>query len=328
MRIGIISDVHRQPERVTSGITKLKDLGVERLILNGDIGEHAETLQESQEYSARILEAVAESGLESYVQPGSHETLHGFGIVVDTIAQKHSNIVNMLRTPSIDISGYRLAFLPGSDVHSGGEYHLRADIPSGQYAVTEQSLVVLDSYATLQRLSSENRMQGVIQVKNMHELRNVVEDPEKTIVVCHVPAYFPLGSQGVDHAYFATKEEGGFIPGFVLEQQIRQAIRERYGKECSAQDIDKIAQANGFTFRRENVGNKDLRRIVDDLGIRYAVNGHIHESGHHAHTKNGDAVFESVPLPELFWNSGCFDRGQMGILTLHEQGVAYQNVGM
>ncbi len=328
MKIGIISDVHSTPEAVVYGIQKLKDLGVERLVLNGDIGEHAETLQESQEYSAKILHAVGRSGLESYVQPGSHETIYGFGSVIDTLSQEHSTIINMLRHSCVDLAGYRLAFLPGSDVHSGGEYHVGVDIPSGQYAVTEEGLVVLDSYATLQRLISEKKIQGMIQVKNMYELRDVVQDPEKTIVICHVPAHFPIGSGGVDFAYFATKDDGGFIPGIVLEQQIRQTIREKYGKEISDVELKTIAENNGFTFHRENVGNKELRRIFDDIGVRYAVNGHIHESGHHAHDREGNPVPEYIPAGELFWNSGCFDRRQMGILHLEERGVLYQNVSL
>lgn len=325
MKIGIISDVHRNPEHVALGIAKLKERGVERLIFNGDIGE-AGDLHESQEFTARILEVVGQSGLESYVQPGSHETLSVYGTVVSLLSQKYGNIMDMTREPFVDLAGYRVLFLPGSDVHSGGEYHLRSDIPSGQYAVMQRGLCPLDTYETLNRLISEGTMEGRIQVKNMQDMKSHVQDPLKSLVVCHVPAHFPVGSQGVDYAYFATKEEGGFIPGVVLENQIREAIRKQYGQEVTIGDVERIAENNGFTFRRENVGNTDLRALFDELGIRYAVSGHIHESGHHAHERKGLPVFERTALPELFWNSGCFDQGQMGVLTLEEEGIGYHNV--
>ncbi len=325
MKIGIISDVHRNPERVSYGVRKLKDLGVERLVLNGDIGE-AGNVQESQEYTARILEPVIRSGLETYIQPGSHETLSGFGVVVDTLSQKHNSLVNMLHTPFVDFAGYRLAFLPGSDVHSGGEYHLQAELPSGQYAVLKEGLVPLESPAALESFAREKRLKGVLHNTKMYDLAAFVENPQKTIVVCHIPACFPIGPKGVDFAYFATNADGELIPGMALEQGIRRQIKEKNGRDISAQDLERIAETYGFIFHKRNVGNKNLRKLFDELGIKYAINGHIHESGHHAHNKKGNAVPEYTPHQELFWNSGCLDQEQMGILFLGDSGVAYQNV--
>src|SRR3989344_3475224 len=287
MKLGLISDVHHSPEHVARGIQKLRGLGVERLILNGDIGEAGE-LEESQAFSAQILEAVGQSGLESYVQPGSHETLSGYGVIVDLLSQKYGNIIDMTRESAIDIAGHRLLFLPGSDAHSGGEYHVGKDISSGRYSLTE--------------------------------------NPERSIALCHVPALFPIGQRGVDFAYFATNAEGGFIPGYVLERQIHDLVVKKEGREVSREELDNIARQNGYTFHKKNVGNKELRQFLDQLGIRYAVNGHTHESGHHAHDRNGQSVPEYVPASELFWNSGCFDQGQMGILSVDTKGVSYQNV--
>ncbi|HII13491.1 MAG TPA: DUF1456 family protein [Nanoarchaeota archaeon] len=325
MKLGLISDVHHSPEHVARGIQKLRGLGVERLILNGDIGEAGE-LEESQAFSAQILEAVGQSGLESYVQPGSHETLSGYGVIVDLLSQKYGNIIDMTRESAIDIAGHRLLFLPGSDAHSGGEYHVGKDISSGRYALTENGVVHIDSFQTLQILLHDKKVQGMIQYKNIQDLVSLVENPERSIALCHVPALFPIGQRGVDFAYFATNAEAGFIPGYVLERQIHDLVVKKEGREVSREELDNIARQNGYTFHKKNVGNKELRQFLDQLGIRYAVNGHTHESGHHAHDRNGQSVPEYVPASELFWNSGCFDQGQMGILSVDTKGVSYQNV--
>ncbi|MDP3728916.1 MAG: metallophosphoesterase [bacterium] len=325
MKIGIISDVHSKPERVAYGIQKLKDLGVERLILNGDIGE-AGDLEESQTFSAIILETVGKSGLETYVQPGSHETISGYGTVIDLLSHRYENIVDMTREASVDIAGHRLLFLPGSDVNRGGEYHLGTDLPSGRYAFTEDGLVGLENFSILQKLVEDRKVQRLVEYKNIQDLVPLIKNPEKSIVICHIPARFNVGAQGVDFAYFATSPSDGFVPGMVIEGQIQELFSRKEGREARPDEIDSVAQANGFTFHKENVGNVALRTLLDDNSIQYAINGHIHETGHHAHNRKGQAVAEYLPASELFWNSGCFDQGQMGILSIDDSGVAYQNV--
>lgn len=326
MRIGIISDVHTNPQRVVLGIQKLKGLGVERLILNGDIGEAAELLEDSQRFTGEIIETAGKSGLETYVQPGSHETLAGYEPVVDILSVRYSNIIDMLRTSFVDLAGYRLLFLPGSDVHSGGEYHLGVEVPSGRYAVTQEGLVSLTGWDTVAELRAKDQFKGEIQYRNIADLTRHIEEGPKTVLVCHVPALFDIGSQGVDFAYFATNREGAFIPGAVLEAQIREGFVQHHKRTASSEEIESVAQTHGFTFHRRNVGNPLLRQFLDQMNIAYAVNGHIHESGDHAHDRQGNFVSQRTVVPELFWNSGCFDRGQMGILTLTDEGVAYENV--
>lgn len=325
MKLGILSDIHKQAEKVVQGIEKLKDMGAERLILNGDIGEFGE-LEKSQAFSERILEAVGRSGLEAYVQPGSHETIAGYGTIVSILSQQYGNIHDMTRESSVDIAGYRLLFLPGSDVHSGGEYHLDEKIPSGRYAVTEDGLVRLENVSLLQELIRDHKVQGIWQYKNIQDAVPLIENPERSIIVCHIPARFTVGPQGVDFSYFAETPDGNLMAVALLERKIQELVRQREGREARAEEIVRIAEANGFSLKKENVGNTPLRQFFDAHGIRYAVNGHIHECGHHAHDRKGHIVPEYKNAEELFWNSGCFDRGQMGILSLDDTGVAYQNV--
>lgn len=326
MKIGIISDVHSRPERVRHGIDRLKGLGVERLILNGDIGEDG-YLEVSQDFSKTILEAAAKSNLEVYAQPGGHETLYGYGTVIDLLTQRYGNLHDMMREPFVDISEYRLIFLSGDAAIRPNKYCFGAELQTGSYAITgDNSLVKIESFFDLGKLIDEENLRAQFEYKNIEDLASNINDPNRTIIICHVPARFEIGAKAVDFAYFATSSES-LVPGAALESQIHSIFMKEKNRLATREELEKVAEANGFTFHKENSGNIALREFLDRYNIRYAVNGHIHEAGHNAHSKNGDAVSECTPANELFWNAGCYDQGQMGILCVDEtKGVSYQNV--
>ena len=79
-------------------------------------------------------------------------------------------------------------------------------------------------------------------------------------------------------------------------------------------------------IRRENRGNEDLKSLYEELGINKAVSGHFHESGHRANNRMGNHVPEGNLVTDLFWNSGCLDAGQTGILTVGDGTVSYRNI--
>lgn len=154
----------------------------------------------------------------------------------------------------------------------------------------------------------------------MNDLEKQVKDPEKTISVCHVPRKFD-SENCVDEAYFAETPDGGVIPGFALENQIKQ----KFG-DMPFSDMQKIAQENGYTFKNENRGNEDLKNLYEKLGLTKAVSGHFHESGHRAHDSKGNPVKQGKYTNDLFWNSGYLDAGQTGTLSIKDNKVSYQNI--
>ena len=108
------------PPYLFGAIDVLKSQGVEKLLVNGDIGNQRNTLKESQDYVAFILDSVGKSGLESFVQPGSHETLLGYGPVIEHFAGKYGNIIDATEMARVEQKGHDLVFLPGSDFSCGG----------------------------------------------------------------------------------------------------------------------------------------------------------------------------------------------------------------
>lgn len=320
--IGIISDIHQRPAKeIEKALAVLKHEGATHLVLNGDIGNCHGSLEPSIEGIATVINAAGKSGLETYVQPGSHETITAYQPVLDILTQKYSNLFDTVRQPAVTVLDYRLAFLPGCfTLFTGAEYPLQTEQPTGDYIVSAEG-VALFSADDFNRLVHEGKDPTRMHFTNVNDLKTHVNDPERTIVFCHEPARFDEAKEhGVDFAYFA-KSQRGFLPGMLLERELKQ----REGRDLSREELDSIAHSQGFTFHRENVGSKDIRALFDELGIRYAVNGHIHESSHHAHSRT-KIVAPNTSTPELFWNSGCYDYGLAGLLVLEDDGVRYRNV--
>ena len=316
---GVISDVHQDPRIVPATIEVLKKLGAEKLLINGDIGNQQRTLEDSQNYVAFILDSIGKSGLESYVQPGSHETLLAFGPVMDVFAEKYSNLIDATKTPKAEQKGHSLIFLPGSDFLCGGEYQIgnHEQIPSGRYIQTQKGLMQFEEFGQYVGAIQQGIAQGAIQYANMNDLRKLVNDPDKSIVVCHVPRKFDNLEYAVDMAEFGEATEEFNLNGNNVEQ----------GSVFPLPVAQQIVQAGyPVEIRQENRGNKDLKSLYEELGINKAVSGHFHESGHRANDTYGNHVSEGNLVTDLFWNSGHLDAGQTGILTVGEGKVSYRNI--
>lgn len=322
---GLISDIHKDPRIVATAIDVLKKEGTDKLLVNGDIGETQETLQDSQNYVAFVLDIIGKSGLEAYVQPGSHETFGAFSPVLDAMSERYPNLIDTIKTPSVDGKNHRLVFLPGSDWNAGGEYTIgnQQEIPTGTYIKTQEGLIKFFDFDQYIDLIQQGVAQGILHYQNMADLKGRVSDPDKTIVVCHVPRKFDNIDICVDMAYFAEKPDGSLMPGVVVENIIRQQVGN-----VPYDVIEKIAKENNFTFKHENSGNEDLRDLYQELGLTKAINGHFHESGHRANDSQGNAVFQGQMVAELFWNSGHLDVGQTGILTVGDGKVSYRNINL
>lgn len=320
---GVISDIHRDPKIIKPAIDTLVKEGAQKLLINGDIGEPQPTLQASQDYIARILQTVAESGLESFVQPGSHETVNAFMPVLSYFAEVYPNIVNVFEQPSVAGSNHCLAFLPGSDWTAGGEFTIgNEDIETGTYLKSKEGLVPY-SPENAKILSTTEPDVGVIHYQNMNDLDSRVREPEKTVVICHVPRKFSDPRIGIDMAYFAETADGLIIPGEYVDMKIRQSEGN-----ISREEISRVAQQRGLKLKTENRGNEALGLLYDKLGVQRAVSGHFHESSHRAHTKSCERVYENVETTELYWNSGHLDEGKTGILRVNGNTVSYKNINL
>lgn len=177
MKYGILSDTHQNPKVVPLALALLKKEGAEKLIVNGDVGT-------GQSHMAFTLDCVGRTGLEAFVQLGSHETLGEFGPVIDAFSDRYASLHDAFKFQKIEVGDHNLVFLPGSDFLCGGEYQLAdVDLHSGIYKTKT----------------------GNVRLINMQDLTRLVNDPGRTIVFSHVPMKFDNFEKGVDVAYFAEK---------------------------------------------------------------------------------------------------------------------------
>ena len=183
-KYGLISDIHRiRLEAVFYAISVLKNEGIDKLILNGDLVGDQNSEFSEMEYFSNLLAHVAQSGLETYIQPGSHEEKREYGPIINAFSEKYSNINNILEKTSFQEKDHNLLFIPGSDVIAG--------------KVQEGYGIAINGF------------------------EKYFVDPEKTIVFSHVPRKFNNINEAVDYAFFAEFKNGTFGPAIPILEQLK-----------------------------------------------------------------------------------------------------------
>jgi hypothetical protein len=302
-KYGIISDVHYNPGLVAPAIEILKLNGAQKLIINGDIGDHQKKLEDSQGYIANILNEVGKSGLESFIQPGTHESFEAYHPVIAYFSKRYPNIINTINFPKIQQADHDLVFLAGADgsVYNNGGYQIVNDnTESGIYPYEKR----------------------YVSVHNMNDLKKLVTAPEKTIVICHIPRKFDNPQTCVDMAEF-----GEVICNFKTDEGKPMKKGTLMNIEAAKQMIAR-GYLIGIELKKENRGNLELKEVYEKIGIRKAINGHFHESGHRANDRAGNHVEAGQLVDELFYNSGHLDIGQTGIFNVANEKVSYQNINL
>ena len=317
-RYGIISDVHANPQNVIYALDKLQKEGIDGLILNGDLGENEKAIANTIFNSLKL-------NVDTYIQPGSHESLREYYPVIDYFSHRYGNLVDCLQNPKIEKENHDLIFLPGSDTNSSsGQFTLSSgNIPNGDYIRTNKGLQEIDDINLYGAMKHPQATNALLNITNMNNLKNLTSNPENTIVVCHIPPRFNNLEEAIDMAEFGESiknfklqgpngvndfQKGAIIP-YVFAQQLVQS-------------------GAPIKLKKENRGNEDLTKLYNELGIRKSVSGHFHESGHRANDRNGNHVQEGLYTNELFWNSGCLDKSQYGILIVDGSNVKYHNLSL
>lgn len=318
-KYGFISDIHQNPNIIPFAMDEFRKHDV-KYVLNGDNGEDLRAME-------FILQHVAHSGMPTIIQPGSHEKIDDFEPLMQHYTKTRPNIIDAREIQRLEGPDHDLVFIPGSDWNAaGGEYTLGVHAPTGLYARTEEGIVPMVEEKIVRQLFKQKKILGLMNYTNVSDLHQLVIRPEQTVVVCHVPRKFDNIENCIDMAYFAEREDKSLMPGIAVEEGIRNAVRQKLGKEITQNELEEIAKQYGFTFKRQNRGNEDLRKIYEEIGITKAVSGHFHESSHRANDSKGNPLHENTYTSELFWNSGHGDAGHFGILEVDGSKVRYHNI--
>ncbi len=214
------------------------------------------------------------------MHPGSHESVIEYENASHGLLSTHANLVDAAKERTITIHGYKIVFLPGSDILAGGEYQLMSDdiLKTGLYT----------------------RDKEYIGIFNIRDLEEQITDGERTLLITHVPKRFHT-KYGIDVAeYFETKE--GIVPAFAMIPHLRSRGMPEH----------EIARY----LKKENIGNEELESTVKKLGITKMVSGHIHEAGQKGNDFHGNIIREGVEGRELFFNPGPAPAGKVGIYVI------------
>lgn len=353
---GILSDLHKSSPLVAkAAFQRLKGLGAQGFILNGDINGSQNGILPPQHYLQFVLKEAADTGLETFVQFGSHEELLPSEEVLKHSCSLYGNIIDVAKHRRVEKADHHLVFLPGSDTNAGGEYTFGKDMPSGSYVKTKEGLIPFENRQQLEQIAQrEKEIQGLFRYENMGDLQKYVTEPGKTILVCHVPA-LSAGAEAVDRAefgivndiygYFIVECHDGTKDQIIVLPEAMERTQERLDQRNVKEILDKRTIEPGSIFPLEyakkeiekgapisiindNRGNKELADLIRQLGITKAINGHFHESAHRAHDLAGTAVPENTFTPSLLWNASYMDGMKAGILRVNGDQAAYQNIDL
>lgn len=316
-KYGVISDIHGNDDYLESVFDEFECNDVDELIVNGDIVDRYNTLNETQDHLAYIIGNIAEKGLRTFVQPGSHETILAYEPVVEHMKEEYSNVFDTKDLEILDKTDHDVLFLPGSDFLAGGEYKLGDELPTGSYVLKNDKAMKYENWQKYLQLAREDKVDGSISYKNYEDLKDIVRDPEKSVVFCHVPRKFEELENGVDMAEFGESKETFTYNGKTIGR----------GTVFPKQHASKL-KGLGYPveLKEENRGNDGLKEVFEKLNLKKAVSGHFHESVHRAHDSQGIYVPEDEYTSELFWNSSCLKDGRAGILSVNDNEVKYHNI--
>ena len=245
---GIISELHKSDIHcVPLALHVFKREEVNALILNGDlIGEQSGN--KPKEYFATVLDQVGKSGLETYILPGSHEPLLIFGPILDTYCAKYANLVDTTKISKVDHSDHSLVFIPGSD--SQGEFHTGVEpIKTGKYVHFRSELLSFNSWEECVE-ALQKGFENPVYYTNLNDLKRMITQPERTIVVSHVPRRFHNLETGVDMADFGVLTEPFTLKEAGSEQHLPQGLIAPY------HDALYLKKRNAsIEFKKENRGS-------------------------------------------------------------------------
>lgn len=295
---GVISDVHGASINLVSRTFQyLEDEEVDGVVLNGDITGERSGINPIN-YFANVLEIAKKSGLKTYVLPGSHEEVKIFEPIIEHFSNKYDNIIDTFKIPKIEKNEYDLVFLSGSDWRAGNAisqgYSLETENKSGFY---------------------KNEKNDYLCVINMHDLEDLVTNPDKTVLFSHVPARFN-GAKTVDIAKFYEVKENFKIGNNICKSG--SVFPEPVG-------YNMLIQGAPVEFKEENRGNEELKKIFEKVGITKNITGHFHESAKNANDLKNKKVKPNKYNPELFLNASYLDKGISSIVSIDGDYISYKN---
>lgn len=285
LRLGVVSDLHGNLENAKRASKELEGK-IDVLLITGDL-----TGNFSPFISGRaVLRAFKNIKVPKFVMSGSHEPVNVYEDIMAGFLDFHDCIREPNRVKSLN--GYDLLFLPGSDWNSElGEFRI---------------------YKNKEKLEKEKEKLPDLNWRFffIEELQKYLKNPEKTILISHIPPKFE-GKEAIDRAEFTEAVFEG---------------KDNEGYEPGSEELEEIDEEVEMKVREENVGNRALKEFIRKQGIKKLICGHIHEAGGRAQGLDGSLIDEEKYSEEFFYNVGALEKGLAGVVTLKGNKAKYSKI--
>ena len=319
---GVISDVHHNPKFVKRAIDVLKDLGARMLIVAGDISRPMKTVEDEFAYTGYIVKALGDSGLESYIIPGCCDKIGPLASSIAYFKDKYKNIIDCVSIAKVQSKDHELVFLPGADFSLDGEYLFGTNpmMSTGRYALSDGGYEEFPGWSEYNKRKNEGTAYGVMHYTNLHEMEKYVTDPERTVLVSHVPPFCNWVDNRIDEGYYCPSRFASNPDSMYFDVELINLERK-----VEQDDLERVSEKYKIAIETKS-GSRGLRSACEHLGLSKCVSGHFHYSGHRAHGPWGEQVKEGEWSDSLYWNVGQLDIGQCGLLFVKDDKMTYHNV--
>lgn len=305
MKLGVTADLHGNLRLAKKFAYFFKKSDVDAVVIAGDLPGHAN----EKKTLTKILKVFSKCRKKVFVMPGSHESVK----IYERVLKKFKNIVDCSKNKNwkIKIEDYDVVFLPGSD-WLGAE---------------DAGFVLKDSrniFKGKTRRQISKYYGTEVRLFYIHELKKLIKNPKKTILITHIPPRFNKKS-AIDVAKFG-KAVGKFKIKATDKEKFKDLIKfwQGFYKEhvfalSEAQRLKK--KGYPMSIIEDNRGNKVLKSMIRKLKIKKLVCAHIHESGGRANDLRGNPITQNKWTPELFYNCS----GRAGIVEFEGNLARYRN---
>ncbi len=278
INVGIVTDTHSNGYD-TKIVEALKKHNLEAITYLGDTPSNMNAHpQEHFNEIAKALQNFDEIGVPIFWIPGNYEDFQAYKVAFQELDDKLNWVYDCSENNSVEFEGHNFVFVPGAKKYTRG-FHVNNQIKTGNYK-TQEGILIYNF--------------------NPNDLKQIVQNPDKTIVFAHNPCKIE-GDNSIDLAVHAN------YPGEP------QPVVGPY-----AHQLIKSKQATPI---KSHEGNEDLTKILKEIGIQKFFSGDIHEAASIVDI-NGNPIKEGQYSKQLFANPGPAKEGDYGIVNLKNDGTA------
>ncbi len=287
LKLGITACLHGDSKAAESLAKTFATKKCHALIMAGDLN--------SDERPAGSLKEVLKAALKAFknpllVIPGSHEPVKAYTKVIKELS-RYKNLKDCSKKKKIELKGYELLFLPGSDwLSSEGGFKF-----SGKKEKLRKGLRLFLTSA-------------------VPKPRN----PKKAVLICHVPPRF-RGLEAIDVARFGVVEkdfflkERGKVHFYPADPKGEKIIIQ---EEAAKRLMKKKAPVKILV---KNRGSLEVTKLMKKLKLEKYLGGHFHESGGKACDGKGRKVQNRKWSEELYVNASMASSKKGAIVSLKEE---------